>query len=103
MDRTACPTNRYDRGMGRMDRHNARVRTRVLDAWGSLVAENGYSDTTVGQVAEKAGLARSSVYRYFPDKEALFFGYIEDRVAAFVEALRAEVAAESDAASRLRR
>jgi AcrR family transcriptional regulator len=81
----------------------AMVRHRVLDAWGELLAGNGYGETTIADVAHRAGLARSSVYRYFPDKEALFFAYIEDRIAAFVVALRADVDAERDAPSRLRR
>jgi AcrR family transcriptional regulator len=79
------------------------VRRRVLKAWGELLAGNGYGETTVADVASRAGLARSSVYRYFPDKEALFFAYIEDRITAFVIALRADVNAEQDAPSRLRR
>ncbi len=79
------------------------VRRRVLDAWGELLAGRGYGETTVGDVANRAGLARSSVYRYFPDKEALFFAYMEDRITAFVVALRADVFAEQDAPSRLRR
>jgi AcrR family transcriptional regulator len=81
----------------------AAVRRRVLDAWGELLAGKGYGETTVADVATRAGLARSSVYRYFPDKEALFFAYIEDRITAFVVALRADVNAEQDAPSRLRR
>jgi AcrR family transcriptional regulator len=89
--------------MNRMHRHTSRVRTQLLSAWGEVLAEQGYDAATVGDVATRAGMARSSVYRYFPDKEALFFAYVEDRVAAFVEALRIEVDTEGDAASRLRR
>jgi AcrR family transcriptional regulator len=86
-----------------MDRHNARVRARVLDAWEDVLSESGFEETTVAAVATRAGLARSSVYRHFPDKESLFFEYIEDRVGAFVEALRSDIADEPNAASRLRR
>jgi AcrR family transcriptional regulator len=89
--------------MNRMHRHTSKVRTQLLTAWGEVLAEYGYDAATVGDVATRAGMARSSVYRYFPDKEALFFAYVEDRVAAFVEALRIEVDTEGDAASRLRR
>jgi AcrR family transcriptional regulator len=89
--------------MSRMHRHNTRVRGELLSAWGEVLAEQGYDAATVGDVAARAGMARSSIYRYFSDKEALFFAYVEDRVAAFVEALRLEVNEEGDAASRLRR
>lgn len=86
-----------------MERHNARVRARVLDACGEVLSESGFEETTVGAVAERVGLARSSVYRHFPDKESLLFEYMEARVAKFAQTLKAEVDAEPDAASRLRR
>ena len=89
--------------MNRMDRHNTKVRAEVLSAWGEVLAEQGYAAATVGDVAARAGLARSSVYRYFPDKESMFFAYVEDKVAAFVEAMKLEVESESDATSRLRK
>ncbi|MDQ1369902.1 MAG: hypothetical protein QOF20_2255, partial [Acidimicrobiaceae bacterium] len=34
------------------------VRRRVLKAWGELLAGNGYGETTVADVASRAGLAR---------------------------------------------
>ncbi len=71
--------------------------------WGSLLAEQGYGATTLADVADGAGLVRSSVYRYFPDKEALFFAYVEERIASFVDELRREVAAAEDAPGRMRR
>lgn len=80
-----------------------RVRRKVLDAWDELVAEHGYSAVSVGDVAKRAELARSSLYRYFPTKEALYLANLEERIALLVAAMRAEVAELGDAPSRLRR
>lgn len=33
-----------------------------------LFAERGYDTTTVAQIAERAGLTKSTFFRYFPDK-----------------------------------
>lgn len=33
-----------------------------------LFAEQGYDDTTVAQIAERAGLTKSTFFRHFPDK-----------------------------------
>ena len=33
-----------------------------------LFAEQGYDETTVAQIAERAGVTRSTFFRYFPDK-----------------------------------
>ncbi|PRY36689.1 TetR/AcrR family transcriptional regulator [Umezawaea tangerina] len=40
-----------------------------------LFAEQGYDATTAAGIAERAGLAKSTFFRHFPDKrEVLFFG-----------------------------
>jgi AcrR family transcriptional regulator len=80
-----------------------RVRRKVLDAWDELVAEHGYSAVSVGDVAKRAELARSSLYRYFPTKESLYLANLEERIALLVAAMRAEVAELADAPTRLRR
>jgi AcrR family transcriptional regulator len=52
---------------------NARARL-VLAALG-LFAEQGYDNTTVTQIAERAGLTKATFFRHFPDKrEVLFVG-----------------------------
>lgn len=40
----------------------------------SLFEEQGYSDTTVGQIAERAGLTTRTFFRYFSDKREVLFG-----------------------------
>ncbi len=80
-----------------------RIRRRVLDAWDELVIERGYGDVSVADVARRAELARSSVYRYFPTKESMYLANLEERIAILVGAMRNEVADLHDAPSRLRR
>ncbi len=46
---------------------------RLEDAALSLFAERGYNDTTVADIAERAGLTRRSFFRYFPDKREVLF------------------------------
>jgi len=41
----------------------------ILDAAARLFVEQGYGETTLGDIADSVGLARNSLYRYFPDKE----------------------------------
>jgi AcrR family transcriptional regulator len=47
-------------------------RARILAAARDLVAEGGWRHAHVATVAEKAGVATGSVYRYFPSKADLF-------------------------------
>jgi AcrR family transcriptional regulator len=46
-------------------------RARILDAARDLVAEGGWSAAQVDHVADKAGVATGTVYRYWPSKAAM--------------------------------
>jgi AcrR family transcriptional regulator len=45
-----------------------RTRASLLAAAGDLFAEQGYLDTTVGQIADRAGVALGTFYQYFRDR-----------------------------------
>jgi TetR/AcrR family transcriptional regulator len=56
-------------------RVNAQTRTdtrhRLLDAAADSFAEHGYHGTRIDSVSERAGVAKGTVYNYFPSKEAV--------------------------------
>lgn len=55
----------------------------------ALYGERGYEETTVAEIAERAGLTKRTFFRYFPDKrEVLFWGseLLEQRMVAAIEA-----------------
>ena len=59
----------------RMSRWEPDARERLVRAALDLFDEQGYSATTVSQIAERAGLTKSTFFRHFPDKrEVLFAG-----------------------------
>lgn len=45
---------------------------RILSAAAALFSSQGFHETTVDMVADRAGLAKGTVYRYFKNKEVLF-------------------------------
>ncbi|QMU76064.1 TetR family transcriptional regulator [Streptacidiphilus sp. PB12-B1b] len=49
----------------------ARSRARIMQATVDLVDERGFEGTTLGDIAERAGLARGLVSYYFPGKRIL--------------------------------
>ncbi|TDT95895.1 TetR family transcriptional regulator [Streptomyces sp. 846.5] len=49
----------------------ARSRARIMQATVELVDERGFAGTTLGDIAERAGLARGLVSYYFPGKRYL--------------------------------
>ena len=72
-----------------MARWEPDARGRLIQAAIDLFGEQGYDQTTVAQIAERAGLTKTTFFRHFPDKrEVLFIGQ-----AALMEHARAGVAA----------
>jgi len=51
-----------------MPRWEPDARERLVVAALHLFSEQGYDDTTVAQIVERAGLTRSTFFRHFPDK-----------------------------------
>lgn len=56
---------------GRSARRDA-TRQKLFEATMALIAEQGFSDTTVDQIAERAGVAKGTVYYNFASKSVLF-------------------------------
>ena len=50
----------------------AATQERILQAATALFLEQGYEQTTVAQVAERAGVSRATVFWHFSDKAGLF-------------------------------
>src|SRR3954447_14611084 len=54
--------------MGRMARWEPGARERLVMAAVDLFTEQGDDATTVAPIAERAGVTKSTFFRYFPDK-----------------------------------
>jgi AcrR family transcriptional regulator len=59
----------------------------VADAALELFADRGFDDTTVAQVAERAGVSPATVARYFPTKESLLFPGQQHNATALHDAI----------------
>ena len=54
-----------------MARWEPGARERLVVAAVDLFTERGYDATTVAQIAERAGVTKSTFFRHFPDKREL--------------------------------
>jgi AcrR family transcriptional regulator len=79
------------------------TRQRITEAAVALHGSVGPARTTISAVAEKAGVQRATVYRYFPDDEALFAACSGHWAATNPSPDPAPWAAITDPAARLRR
>ena len=66
----------------------------VLSAAKQILAEDGYSKLTLSAVCEIAGVKQTSIYRYWPNKEALLTSIAD----AFQEEFTVEMAKIEDIA-----
>src|SRR5436305_6625991 len=74
---------------GLRERHMDRTRAAIVDAALALFQEQGFTETTVDAIAERADVGRRTFFRYFPAKESVLFHDIEAQIQATVEALAA--------------
>jgi AcrR family transcriptional regulator len=81
--------------------HRAAVREAALDAVAALVARHGLRGVTMSQVAEVAGIGRATLYKYFPDVDAVISAWHERQVTAHLDRLTAARDGAGDAADRL--
>ncbi|MFD4374917.1 TetR/AcrR family transcriptional regulator [Streptomyces sp. NPDC058527] len=73
------------------------TRAKLYEAAVTLIAEQGFSATTVDEIAERAGVAKGTVYYNFKSKTELFEELLRHGVSLLTASLR--TAAEETAAS----
>jgi AcrR family transcriptional regulator len=77
------------------------VRDAALDAVAALVTRHGLRGVTMSQIAEVAGIGRATLYKYFPDVDAIITAWHERQVAAHLDRLAAARHSAGDAPDRL--
>ena len=72
-----------------MSRWAPNARERLVNAALDLFVENGYDETTVAQIADRAGMNRATFFRHFADKREVLFGGEDVLAELFADAIRA--------------
>ena len=67
---------------GRVGRRPSTTRGQISDLAIELFTENGFDSTSVDDIAEAAGIARRTFFRYFPSKNAVPWGDFDEQLAA---------------------
>ncbi|MCC3316739.1 TetR family transcriptional regulator [Nocardia sp. 852002-20019_SCH5090214] len=70
-----------------IDAHRAQVRNAVLDAAAELVFAQGLRSVTMAQIAERAGIGRATLYKYFPDVETILRTWHAQRIDTHIAEL----------------
>ena len=70
-----------------IEAHRRAVRDATLNTTAALVAEHGLLSVTMSQIAEQTGIGRATLYKYFPDVEAILVAWHERQVSGHLEQL----------------
>ncbi|MGQ7845167.1 TetR/AcrR family transcriptional regulator [Granulosicoccus sp. 3-233] len=77
------------------DRHE------ILDAALKVFIRYGFRRTTMGDLAEEAGMSRPALYQQFPNKEAIFRAVAVDFLARAVEEVETDIDGHESVAAKL--
>ncbi len=72
-----------------IEAHRREVREAILETTWALVTERGLLSVTMSQIAEAVGIGRATLYKYFPDVEAILHAWHQRHVADHLDQLTA--------------
>ncbi len=74
----------------------------ILDAAQKVFARKGFSEASVGEIAREAGVAKGTVYLYYPSKRDLYREALKSGLVSMCEDLEKKVRAAGSTESKLR-
>ena len=84
-----------------IDEHRREVTEAILDTTIRLVEKRGLLAVTMSQIAKATGIGRATLYKYFPDVEAILHAWHEREIEAHLGQLRELADRPGNAAERL--
>lgn len=78
-----------------------RRREQILGAAATVFAADGFPNADVQVIADRLGLSKGTIYRYFPSKRNLFFAAVDRGVRRLHEAVTAAADGEADPLDRI--
>jgi AcrR family transcriptional regulator len=84
-----------------IEAHRHAVRDAILETTWALVSEHGPRAVTMSRIAEETGIGRATLYKYFPDVEAILVAWHERHVAGHLDHLAELRDRTGDASERL--
>ena len=72
---------------GTLAAHREHTTSKIFAALRALLYERGYDSLTLADIAEAAGMSRTAMYHYVPDKESLLVAYAVHETDAYLARL----------------
>ena len=84
-----------------IESHRREVRDAIMQTAAALVFEHGLRAVTMAQIAERAGIGRATLYKYFPDVDAILHAWHAQQVDKHIRQLTEIRDAAGDPGKRL--
>ena len=84
------------------DQKKAESRRRILDAARDVFFRDGFMRANLDEMAEKAGVAKGTLYRYFDSKADLYVAVLADNLELFLQRMEEAAKPRSSALERVR-
>jgi TetR/AcrR family fatty acid metabolism transcriptional regulator len=97
------PTSRVSVHSSKSNSRHSDKYQRILDAAILVIAEHGYFQSRVSEIAERAGVADGTIYLYFKNKEEILKAAITSAFAEFLLRARQELESVNDPVEQLNR
>lgn len=85
-----------------IETHRRAVRDAAVDVAATLVEEQGLRSVTMSEIAERTGIGRATLYKYFPDVESILRAWHHRQIAQHLDELTAVRDRTRDRSARLR-
>lgn len=70
-----------------LDEHRRAVRDAAIDATAGLIAEHGLAGVSMSRIAEQTGIGRATLYKYFPDVDAILLAWHQRQITEHLRQL----------------
>jgi len=84
-----------------IEEHKTLTRREILAAAADLFRVQGYTETSVGDIAAHIGIGRTTLYEYFADKEAILVSLVHQELPGLMADLVADLPSDSSCRERL--
>ena len=72
-------------------RLDVKKRERILRACLDEFADEGFETASTNRIAEKAGIAKGSIFKYFGTKEKMFFAVVNYLLIKYLDAVKKSI------------
>jgi len=76
------------RGIALTEDEQARRRKEIFHASVHLFLKKGFNETSMREIAEAAGIGKSTLYDYFPSKDDILLSFVEDELQTLTDRMK---------------